>query len=340
MDFALISQAAHFYKALFERIGIKVAASDDPTLMHFHFLGSLLSLDLQNPACFRLSTTYRSAGASITPSPNTFDGVPEAKAFLSIANKINLELGGPVKVVVGTSDVCFESSCFLFGCPFPARLGSFELPILTLQQAEPIARTHLLFVAGVIPMFFQQAHRTYFVSQEPTPAIAPPALQNREDISYFQRAFDEQGVVAKNAGRPQMPEFVFAIEGFHFRMKITAGGWRYLMSIPFVEERRFVPGTTGANIIHGVLTEGFLNHCNRFNAENPGFKCGAFIDPGGVYVIAAGDTPQLPCSHFSHLFPVLWNSLLDRARKLFAGANLPITSFYQQIEKLNIDKNP
>jgi hypothetical protein len=338
MDLALIRQANDFYRVLFERIGIQVAASDDLTLMQFHFLGRLLSLDLRNPAYFRLSSSYRSAGASITPQ-NTFDGVPEPQAFLSIANKLNLG-AGPVKVVVGTSDVRFESSCFLFGCPFPARLGSFELPILTLQQAEPIARTHLLLIAGVIPMFFQRAHRTYFVSQDHTLGIAPPALPNREDISYFQRAFDEQGVDAKNTGPPQMPEFVFAIERFLFKMKILGGGWRYLMGIPFVEERRFVPGTNRANIIHGVLTEGFLNHCNRFNAENPGLKCGAFINPGGALVMAWGDVPQLPRSEFSRLLPVVWNGLLDSARKLFAAANLPITSFYQQIEKLNIDKNP
>jgi hypothetical protein len=117
-------------------------------------------------------------------------------------------------------------------------------------------------------------------------------------------------------------------------------GWRFIMSVPFIEERRFDLNTTAANIIHGVLTEEFLHHCNRFNAENLGLKCGAFVNSGAVYVVAAGDIPHLPREQFAQLLPVVWTGLLDGARKSFQGANLRITSFYQQLERMNVPRNP
>jgi len=334
-----LGQSGKFYQLLIERAGLQMVPPPDPGFLSFLLMGNTVSVSLENPHYIQMFSVFDSAGTSARLSRNTFGGAADSSALLHLANQINLEAGGPVKVVAGVSDVRFEVGSFLFGGTSPARMGNLSLPDLTPGQVEPIFCEYLVIMAWVIAEFFQRAGRPYG-GQPGLPEFAISVTPNAEGLNYFQRAFDEMGVTAKNAGTPDAPEFVFAIQGFHFRMKTPRrDGWHFVMTLPFLEERRFDVRSTAANVIRGILTNQFLHHCNRFNAERAGLKCGAFVEPGVVFVICAGSLPPLPRAQFAQLFPAIYNLLLGKAQKLFADAGFETVSFHSHRQRLGVPRS-
>jgi len=328
-----VLQSAKLYQQLIERTGLPMAASADPGLLSFLLMGSHVSITLENPHYLQMFSVFDSAGTASRLLPNTFAGDADSSIFLALANQINLEAGGPVKVIVGPSDLRFEVSSFLFGATSPARMGGLTLPDLTIGQVEPIFREYLILLAWVSSEFFQRARRAYG-GQPGLPEISVSTHPNGEGVNYFQQAFNELGVSARNAHNAAVPEFVFAIQGFHFRMRLPSNdGWHFAMSVPFIEERRFDARSVAANLIRGVLTHQFLYHCNRFNAERTGLKCGAFIDSGSVYVISAGTLPVLQRADFAKVLPSVYNLLLKKAQELFSEAGLSVASYYSRLDR-------
>jgi hypothetical protein len=253
----------------------------------------------------RLEVLVRYYAADLRPLPRNCFGAPlDQSQFLAAANSLNTSLGCVKIFLGGPKCVWFQySNPLFFDLAAQGPQGSIEP-----GRFEPILRAILPTLEFTIRQFFTTVGREYDRSNR---ALPPGQVTiPRPQIEYIPEALKLLGIngFSSNPGKPELHLF---LGDYLFIVRYAKNDWKWSVSLPFLEEQRFVPKVHIGNVIHGTTGSRFHEICNEFNQRYAPVKSFCLVEAGQVYLQASGRIPfvslQQVAEGLKHVFDLLYS---------------------------------